>query len=53
MTQIESLLAERKAIEKDYQKFGTKVDPWTHDLFINRLDMIEDMLDNEGYYNKG
>ncbi len=53
MTQIESLLEERKAIEKDYEKFSTKVNAWTHDLLINRLDMIEDMLDNEGYYNKG
>lgn len=52
MTQIESLLEERKAIEKDYVKFGTKVNAWTHDLLINRLDMIESMLDNEGYYNK-
>ena len=50
MSEIESLLAERQAIEKDYIKFGSKVDAWTHDLFVNRLEMIESMLEFEGYY---
>ena len=51
MTQIESLLEERDAIENDYVRFKSKLNAWTHDLLINRLDMIDSMLDAEGYYN--
>lgn len=50
MSEVESLLAERNAIEKDYVKLKSKLSDWTHDLFINRLDMIESMLEFEGYY---
>ena len=49
MTQVESLLAERKAIEADFLKFRDKLNGWTHDVLMNRIEMIDSMLDYEGY----
>jgi len=49
MTQVESLLAERKAIYSDLKKFEDKLNGWTHDLLLNRIEMIESMLEFEGY----
>ena len=50
MSEVESLLAERKALEKDFKKFGDKLNEWSHDLLLNRIDMIDSMLEFEGYY---
>jgi hypothetical protein len=44
MTQLESLKAERKALEKDFKKFGDKLNDWSHDLFLSRLEMVESMI---------
>ena len=44
MTQLESLKAERKALEQDFKKFEDKLNDWSHDLFLNRLEMIESMI---------
>jgi hypothetical protein len=49
MTQVESLLAERKAIESDFKKFEGKLNDWTHDLLLNRIEMLDSMLEFEGY----
>ena len=49
MSEVESLLAERKAIYSDLTKFQDKLNHWTHDLLLNRIEMIESMLEFEGY----
>jgi hypothetical protein len=50
MTQVESLLAERKAVLADFKKFEYSLNDWTHDLLLNRIEMIDSMLEFEGYY---
>jgi hypothetical protein len=50
MTDLESLLAERKALEADFKKFGDKLNDWSHDLFLSRLEMVESMI---GYEQNG
>jgi len=49
MSDLENLLAERKALEKDFKKFGDKLNDWSHDLFLNRLEMVESMICMEEY----
>jgi hypothetical protein len=44
MTDLESLKAERKALEKDFKKFQDKLNDWSHDLFLSRLEMVESMI---------
>ena len=50
MTDLESLKAERKALEQDFKKFGDKLNDWSHDLFLSRLEMVESMI---GYEQNG
>lgn len=48
--QIESLLEEKRQIVSDLAIFGGNLNAHTHDTLTNRLEMIEFMLSNEGYY---
>jgi hypothetical protein len=47
MTQLESLLAERKAVAADFKKFEDKLNDWTHDLLSSRLEMLDSMISIE------
>ena len=49
-SQIESLLEERWQISADLNRYQGKLLDYTHDTLINRLEMIESMLEMEGYY---
>lgn len=44
MTDLESLLAERKAVEADFKKFGDKLNDWTYDLLVSRMEMLDSMI---------
>jgi len=48
--QIESLLEERWQITVDLERYENKLMDYTHDLLVNRLEMIESMLEMEGHY---
>ena len=48
--QIESLLEERWQITVDLDRYQNKLMDYTHDTLTNRLEMIESMLEHEGYY---
>ena len=49
MSEVESLLAERRAIELDFKNLEDKLSGWTYDLLLNRIEMIDSMLEYEGY----
>lgn len=49
MSDLESLLAERKAVEADFKKFGDKLNDWTHDLLLSRMEMLDSMIAIESY----
>lgn len=49
MTDLQSLRAERKAIESDFKKFDGKLNDWTHDLLLSRMEMIDSMISIEEY----
>jgi hypothetical protein len=51
MTQLESLLEERKALEKDFKKFGDELNDWSHDLFTSRFEMLDSMIEIEEQVN--
>lgn len=50
MTQIESLLEELTEVRADLKKFEDRLNDHTHDVLSNRIDMLESMLEMEGYY---
>ena len=47
MSDLESLLEERIYIEKDFKKFGDKLNDWTHDLLLSRMEMLDSMISIE------
>jgi len=49
MSELESLLAERKAIESDFKKFEGSLNGWTHDLLLSRMEMLDSMIAIESY----
>jgi hypothetical protein len=49
MTQLESLRAERKAIENDFKKIDGRLNDWTHDLLLSRMEMLDSMISIEEY----
>ena len=50
--QIESLLEEKTAIVEDLWKFGAELKGHTYDALSNRIEMIDYMLSDEGYYSR-
>jgi uncharacterized protein (UPF0335 family) len=50
--QIESLLEEKTAIVEDLWKFGADLKGHTYDTLTNRIEMIDYMLSDEGYFSK-
>ncbi len=50
--QIKSLLEEREGILKDLIKLRNKINDHTFDALNNRVEMLESMLDMEGYRGK-
>jgi hypothetical protein len=49
MSELKSLLAERKAIEADLEKFDGMLNDWTHDLIVGRIEMLDSMIEIESY----
>jgi hypothetical protein len=49
MSDLESLQAERRAIERDFKKFDGKLNDWTHDLLLSRMEMLDSMISIEEY----
>ena len=50
--EVKSLLEEKADIVKDLEKFGEKLRPFTYDALSNRIEMIDYMLSDEGYFSK-
>ena len=47
MNDLQSLLAERRAIESDFKKYKDVLNDWSHDLFISRMEMLDSMISIE------
>lgn len=47
MSDLESLMLERIAIQFDFHKFEGKLNDWTHDLLANRIQMLDEMIEWE------
>lgn len=45
--QLQSLLAEHKALRADLNYYGEKLTDWGHDLLTNRIEMLDEMIANE------
>ena len=49
MSELKSLMAERKAIEADLDKFEGMLNDWTYDLIVGRMEMLDSMIAIESY----
>lgn len=52
MSELKSLMAERKAIEADLDKFEGMLNDWTYDLIVGRMEMLDSMIAIESYNAK-
>jgi hypothetical protein len=48
--QIQSLLDEKVDIVNDLVRFGEALNDYTYDALSNRIEMIDYMLSDEGYF---
>ena len=49
MSELKSLLDERKEVEADFKKFEDKQKNWTHNLLLSRMEMLDSMISIEKY----